>query len=186
VRAAERTSGSIRRALTPIMSTPGIHSDPVRDAPAPPAAVGLEGPVAPHVDVGGRLRGEHAHPLGRVVGPQGAVPPAYGAAAIVDLRRRGVDLQAYGAAMARSFYHPSPTAPLLNRGTKRIYDSALRSAPRTAIQRSAWKGISPNFACRGFCEVRLSVATVVSKIRRLRDDRCPLPGQDTNVASDGG
>ncbi len=35
---------------------------------------------------------------------------------------------------------------------------------------------------RGFCEVHLSVATDVSKIRRLRDDRCPLPDQHKNVA----
>jgi hypothetical protein len=39
-----------------------------------------------------------------------------------------------------------------------------------------------NFGFRGFCEVALSVATEVPKIRRLRDDRSPLPGQDTNVA----
>jgi len=66
---------------------PGIHGDPVRDAAALTTAVGLEGPVAPHVDVGGRVGGENAHPLGRVVGSQGAVPPAYRAVAIHHLHR---------------------------------------------------------------------------------------------------
>src|SRR5215211_5645086 len=41
----------------------------------------------------------------------------------------------------------SPTTLLLSRGTNLTYDSALRSAPRTAIHRSAWKGV--------FCEVGL-------------------------------
>src|SRR5215213_11156478 len=127
---------------------PGIHGDPVRDTAALPTAVGLEGLIAPNVDVGGRIGGEHAHPLRRVVGPQGAVTPAYRAMAIIHFHRRGIDLQADGTAMTRSFYHLSPTTPLLNRGTNLIYDSALRSAPRTAIQRSAWKEDSPKFVCR--------------------------------------
>ena len=79
---------------------PRIHGDPVRDAAALTTAVGLEGPVAPHVDVGGRVGGEHAHPLGRVIGPQGAVPSAYRAVAIRHLHRRGVDLQDDGTAVA--------------------------------------------------------------------------------------
>src|SRR5918993_3541956 len=98
---------------------PGIHGDPVRDAAALTTAVGLEGPVAPHVDVGGRVGGEHAHPLGRVVGPQGAVPPAYRAVAIPHLRRWGVDLQADGTAMTRSFYHALPTSLLSTPGPPR-------------------------------------------------------------------
>src|SRR5215204_2306605 len=44
----------------------------------------------------------------------------------------------------------SPTAHLLNRSTKLTYDSAFRSAPRTAIHRSAWKGNSANFALTEF------------------------------------
>jgi hypothetical protein len=82
------------------------------------------------------------------------VAPAYRAVAVRDLRRRGVDLQANGTAMTRSFYHLSPTAPLLNRGTNLIYDSALRSAPRTAIHRSAWNKNSRKFALKEFSEVR--------------------------------
>src|SRR5215213_7530234 len=52
----------------------------------------------------------------------------------------------------------SPTAHLLNRSTKLTYDSALRSAPRTAIHLSAWKANSPklNFRFTEFSEVRIA------------------------------
>ncbi|CAA9478091.1 MAG: hypothetical protein AVDCRST_MAG12-1328 [uncultured Rubrobacteraceae bacterium] len=90
---------------------PATGGGPVRDAAANPAAVEPDGPVVPHVDVGGRVGGQQAHLVRRVVGPQDAIAAAYRAVALRDLRRRGVDLQANRTAMARSLHHRSHVAP---------------------------------------------------------------------------
>src|SRR5215204_4420436 len=100
---------------------PGIHGDPVRDTAAVPAVVGLEGLFAPHVDVGGRIGGQHAHLLRRVVGSQGAVTPAYRAVALVHLHRRGIDLQDDSNAVARRSYHPIAT-PSIDADLPRVYN----------------------------------------------------------------
>src|SRR5918998_4025973 len=103
---------------------PGIHGDPVRDTAAVPAAVGFEGLIAPHVDVGGRIGGEHANPLRRVVAPQGAVTPAYRAVAIIHLHRRGIDLQDDSTAVARRSYHPL-APPSIDADPPRVYNPTL-------------------------------------------------------------
>src|SRR5215203_1859358 len=119
---------------------PGIHGDPVRDTAAVPAAVGLEGLFAPHVYVGGRIGGEHAHQLRRVVGPQGAVTPAYRAVAIIHLHRRGIDLQDDSTAVARRSYHPLAT-PSIDTDLPRVYNPTFLLF--TLVRGSRILGISP-------------------------------------------
>ena len=38
-----------------------VYGSPVRDTAAVPTAVEFDGPAVPHVDVGGRIGGQHAH-----------------------------------------------------------------------------------------------------------------------------
>lgn len=57
------------------------------------------------VNFSSRIGRRHAHLIRRVVGPQDAVASAERAVALRDLRRRSVDLQVDGTAMARSAYH---------------------------------------------------------------------------------
>src|SRR5688572_13224767 len=85
----------------------------MRDTAAIPTAVEFGSPAVPHVDVGRRIGGQHAHLIQRVVSPQNAVTSAYRAVTLRNLRRRSVDLEVNGAAMTRSLYHRSLIAPFL-------------------------------------------------------------------------
>ena len=119
------------------------------------AALGLEGRVGLRVDVCGRIGGQHAHPPWLVVGSQGAVAPADGASCGSPWPYPGgVDLQADGAATARSFYHAEPIPS--NSTPRPPCPQCVYTAGRTArtYPRSAGNGCSANFALDGFSGLR--------------------------------
>ena len=84
---------------------PSVNRRPMGDAPARWAAMELDRPIIPRIDVCERVCGDQAHLREQIVSPQHAIPTADGAVAIRDLYRRGVDLQRDSAAMTGCFDH---------------------------------------------------------------------------------
>ena len=73
---------------------------PMGHAPASTAAVELKVSVAPAVDHGRVRFGKQAHLVRPIVGPQGAVPPADGAMALVEVCWYRVDVNVDGTTVA--------------------------------------------------------------------------------------